>query len=388
MANRSRWDLFAVGLPAFTYFYTIGAVSFWLPLWAEELGWKYSYITWMSTAFFIAMTPSVFISGILADYTRKPGTILGTGLLLNAFSIATILLSEDPVIVIPMRGLQGLGLAPTIPIALGSLTLIAGAARGAALTLFSSATGMATGAIIGGLLIEYSGYYATFISAVALSIASAVIAYTYKYPLPPRAPSILEAAKKIPRQIYIILAALAARNFFASGVFSIFAIIFKSIIGLDIISTGLVLAANPVAQSLSSQIAPRVSRGREILVYSIGIASTGLVFSLYLYAHSLGLALLAQILLGLTYALIMVPGNTYIVSRSPIEIRYTASSLYGLAFNIGWIIGSAISGVYMDIYSPQSWIKLSSIGVLPPAAIALLAQLQEKKTNTKIRSNN
>ena len=379
MTNKTKWDLLAVSLPAFTYFYTIGAVSFWLPLWAEDLGWKYSYITWMSTAFFIAMTPSVFLSGVLADYTRKPGAILGTGLLLNAFSVATILLSENPVIVIPMRGLQGLGLAPTIPIALGSLTLIAGPARGSALTLLSSATGMAAGAVVGGLLIQYSGYYATFMSAVLLSVVSAAISYTYQYPLPPKAPSILEAAKKIPKQVYIILTALAIRNFFASGVFSIFAIIFRTIIGLNITATGLALAANPVTQSISSQIAPRISRGREIVTYSIGIAATGLVFYLYLYAYNIQTALLAQILLGFTYALIMVPGNTYIVSKSPIEIRYTASSLYGLAFNIGWIIGSAISGVYMDIYSPESWIKLSSIGVLLPALIALTALIPEKK---------
>ncbi len=368
-----------LGLPAYTYFYTVGSVGFWLPLYAKDLGWSYTLITLLATVYFIAITPSNILSGILADATGRPAAILATGMTLNAVATAAMPYTREPEVLMALRAIQGIGLATSLPMALGSLSLTHGIARGVGVTVVMQGLGMATGSLAGGVLVEKLGYEGLFHSASLLSLLSALLALRWRIEKPPQGAGALRGIKRLPAPVVLAAGALAARNIFASGVFSILTIFFTKKIGLSTSATGVALALNPVMQMIAGIAAPRMVAGREILAYSTGLAATSIVFALYLHSTTPTGIYTAQALLGLLFGVASVAGNIYIISRSPSELRYTASSLFTFAFNLGWILGTTIAGPVMDAYGPEAWIKISIPGTLIAGVSALAATRLEAR---------
>lgn len=379
----NRLDTIRAGIPAFAYFYTVGSIGFWLPLYAKNLGWPYLYVTLLSTVYFIAVTPSTVLAGALADLTGKPNIILSTGMALNALTSALMAHIEDPPSMLIVRTVQGISLSVSIPLALGSLSLMHGVARGVAFTAVFSGAGMAAGAAVSGILINYHGFQPLFYSTAAISMLAAIASLTWSLPVSlKRTEGFLEALKKVKPGVFIFMVALVMRNFFASGVFSIISIVFARLIGLNPIATGIALSVNPLIQSLWSSMIYRIVRDKEAILYSLGILGGALVFKLYLIADNLPIALAAQALLGISYGTIVVSGNSYIIGKSPERIRYTASSFYGFAFNLGWILGTIIAGPYMDLYGPREWVHLASIGLVFTSIIPLSTLLFNNKAST------
>ncbi|MCE4602461.1 MAG: MFS transporter [Desulfurococcales archaeon] len=366
-------EILMLGLPAYTYFYTVGSVGFWLPLYAKELGWSYTIITLLATVYFLAITPSNILSGILADATGKPSTILAMGMTLNAAATAAMPYTREPGLLMALRVIQGLGLATSLPMALGSLSLAHGITRGVGVTVVMQGLGMATGSLAGGILVERLGYEGLFHSAALLSLLSAMLALRWRIEKPPQGAGVLRGLRRLPLPVIVVASALAARNIFASGVFSILTIFFNMRIGLSLATTGVALALNPIMQMIAGLTAPRLVTGREVLAYSTGLASTSVVFAIYLYSTGPMEVYAAQALLGLLFGVASVAGNIYIISRSPSELRYTASSLFSFAFNLGWILGTTVAGPVMDAYGPEAWIKASIPGTLIAGASALAA---------------
>ncbi len=352
-------DTLKVGLPAYTYFYTIGSVGFWLPLYVKELGWDYTLITLLATVYFIAITPSNILSGILADATGRPQQILAAGMTLNAVSTSLMPYTGDPEKLMLLRVLQGLGLATSLPLALGSLSLLHGVRRGVGVTVVMQGLGMTTGSLAGGILVERLGYEGLFHSAALLSLASGLLALTWRHPVQPAGAAAFRGILRLPRIVLVVPAVLAVRNVFASGVFSILSILFNKKLGLTLWQTGIALAINPVMQMAAGLLGPRLVRGREVLYYSLGLASTGISFLIYLVAWEPVHVYAAQTILGLGFGAAAVAGNTFIISNSPPELRYTASSLFSFAFNLGWVVGTLVAGPFMDSYSPEAWVALS-----------------------------
>ncbi len=370
-------DTIKIGLPAFTYFYTVGSVGFWLPLYVKGLGWSYTLISLLATVYFLAITPSNIISGLLADLTGKPSKILAAGMTLNAIATSLMPYTASPHAMMLLRVAQGLGLATSLPLALGGLSLLHGVSRGVGITVLMQGLGMASGSILGGLLVERLGYAAMFHSSALLSLASALLALRWRVEARPARARIIEALRRIPLRVLVIPVTLTLRNIFASGVFAVLSIIFSVRIGLGIVETAIALALNPLAQMLLGLVGPRLVRGWELYAYSTGLASTGISFLLYLYSTSPLDVYTAQILLGAGFGLASVAGNIYIISNSPREVRYTASSLFSFAFNLGWILGTSISGAVMDAMGLEAWIKasvpgtiLSSLAAIPLARLA------------------
>ncbi|MET1127762.1 MAG: MFS transporter [Thermoproteota archaeon] len=377
MAGRRLVSVLAAGLPAFAYFYTVGAVSFWLPLYVRDLGWSYTYVQLLSTVFFIMITPSTLVSGLLADITGRPSIVVSVGMLVNAATVALMAHTESPHALLALRALQGIGLAASLPISTGSLSTILGTLRGVSATLLFSGAGMGLGSVAGGLLLEHFGYRTAFYVASAVSAASALAALASSLPAVKQASGALSALRRVPIPVALAVAALVVRNFFASGVFATSSILFREIVGSSPLAIGVALAVNPVVQVAASLAAPRLVKRRELPIYAAGLASTGLVFYAYLKAESPAELVAAQAVLGLVYGFMMVSGNTYIISRSPEEVRYTASSLYSFGFNLGWILGTPVAGAYMDSHSLMAWVELASVGCLASSLLVVPAAVVE-----------
>ena len=367
-----RLSLIVAALPAFAYFFNVGSIGFWLPLYAKELGWSYTEITLLATGYFIAVTIATPLAGAASDLTRRPGLVLALGMAVVSLTSIAMTLPRDPPSLIALRSLQGFGLAVGIPVALGSLSLMAGVRRGVSITAASSGLGMAVGAGVSGMLAEVLGFKPIFYLAAVVAGLASISALAWNPPVPPRERGFLEALRSVPPEVLVVMAALFVRNFFASGVFSVLAIIFNVIVGVGYLATGVALAVNPSVQTMVSLAAPAIVRGAAAASYSLGIAGTGLVFTLYLSATSLQDLIAAQVLQGFFYAVTVVSGNTLIVSLSPRDVRYTASSLYNLAFNAGWIAGTVAAGPIMDSLGVEAWVEAASLGVALSSLIPLV----------------
>ncbi len=369
------------GLPAYTYFYTVGSVGFWLPLYAEGLGFSYTHITLLATVYFALITPSTVLSSIIVDALGNPSRVLALSMLGNG--VATMLMPHTTSVtgLIALRALQGISLAASIPLTIGSLSIMHGVRRGVGISVVLQGLGMASGSLLGGILIDMLGYTGLFYSASILSIASALLSYAWNFEYRGGGVEVLKYLKLIPLPVLIVVAVMAARNFFASGVFSVLTIIFKKLLGLGIGETGIALSINPVMQTVTALTVHERVRGREVHAYALGLALTGIVFLMYLNASGPMMIYAAQALLGTGFGLASVAGNIYIISRSPREIRYTASSLFTFAFNLGWVLGTLFAGPLMDAYSPQAWVKASVIGSIIAGLSALSILPVERRLN-------
>jgi len=364
-------DTIRAGLPAFTYFYTVGSISFWISLYARELGWGYALINLLATVYFVALTPSNIIAGMLADVTGKPGLLLALGMAGNG--IASVLMPHvgHPLSLLSLRALQGISLATSLPLALGSLSILHGVRGGVAITVLFTGSGMASGALAGGLIVEHIGFKPLFYSTALISFTASILSMGWEPPPLERPASIFKSLRKMPLSFIAVITALAVRNTFSSGVFAIVSIYFTRHVGLSPDIAGIALALNPVTQAITSLIVSRYIAGRELVCYSLGLSTTGVVFTLYYIAHDPVTVLAAQLLLGASFGTVMVSGNTYLISNAPRELRYTASSLFSFAFNLGWILGTLIAGPYMDSHSPESWLRIAILGALAAGIIGL-----------------
>jgi len=381
--NRYR-DIAAYGAPVFAYMYTVGSVGFWLPLYAKINGFSYFEVQMLATVYFLIIAPSTLFAGWLSDKSGRPGKLAFTGMILNAISVAVMPSIMKPAPLMADRILQALGLSTAAPIALGALSLALGVSRGVGSGAFIMASGMATGSIIGGVLIEYMGYNWLFYSASIVSLVAGVLALTTNFPRVRGERNLRTALSKVPLSAWIVLLGLLGRNTMATGVYAILSILFNKIIGLSILETALALSLNPIFQAVFSVPISKIAKGRELEMYSAGIAMTSLVFTLYYYSKSIELVLIAQAIQGITYSTINVSGNMYVISVAPREIRYTASSLYSLFFNIGWIIGTVIAGLFMNKYGPIAWLKAAII-ILP--VIGLMTYVLASSIRKNERNN-
>ncbi len=374
LARSGLVGVVCAGLPAFAYFYSIGTVGFWLPLFAQELGMSYTFVQLLATVYFLFITPSTFFAGVVADVTGRPDLVLGVGMVVNG--VATFLMPHvgSGYWLLVLRALQGLSLATSVPIALGNLSFVLGVVRGVAATLLFSALGMVSGSVTGGLLLEYAGFTPIFYASSVVSLLAGVLAFVWRPRAELRRADVVGVLRRLPAGVLVVVLALVLRNFFASGVFAVMSILFRSVKGLSPVETGLALAVNPGFQAIMSMVLGSVVAGREVYFYSLGLAATGLVFQAYLHASGLYGILVAQAMLGVFYSMVMVSGNTYILRRTPPSIRYTASSLYGLAFNLGWVLGTPVAGVVMDKYSLEAWVAIASLGCFASGALALAAK--------------
>ena len=359
----SRIEVLLAMLPAFAYFYNVGSVGFWLPLYLRELGWSYTLINLTASAYFVAVTLATPLAGLLSDATRRPWLVLTLGMTI-ASATSFILPHTSGALLIAVRAIQGAGLSAGIPVALGGLSLLKGVRRGAALTAAASGLGMSTGAASAGVLASLYGFTPIFYAAgVVAAVSAATSAIAWRPPPPPKGGGVFWGLRRVPWEVLAAMATLVVRNFFASGVFSILSIIFSRLIGLGYVATGLALAVNPLVQSINSYLIQGLVRGRALMLYSMGIAGTALVFQGYLAAESAWQVLAFQVAQGFFYSTTVVSGNVIMVSLSPKEIRYTASSFYSLAFNTGWILGTLASGPAMDALGVETWVNLASMGV-------------------------
>jgi MFS family permease len=116
-------------------------------------------------------------TGALVDRLNRRKPFVIAGLLLLAGATASYTLTDLYVYTLVLRGLQGLGLALTLPATMAILAnTTERASRGGAMGIFSTlrVTSLAIGPLMGGYVYDHYGFNATFLTGAAFVLAGAL----------------------------------------------------------------------------------------------------------------------------------------------------------------------------------------------------------------------
>ena len=172
-----RWTLIVVCLASGLLLFNVTAPNVALPDIAADLGATFAEQQWVLSAYALVLASLLLAGGAVGDlHGRRRLFLLGMAVFgLGSLACA---LAPSPLLLILGRVLQGVGAAALFP---AGLALIAaefdGAARARAIGIWgaSVAGAIALGPLLGGVLVELSGWRAQFAFAVALVVPSAAI---------------------------------------------------------------------------------------------------------------------------------------------------------------------------------------------------------------------
>jgi EmrB/QacA subfamily drug resistance transporter len=154
---RSRWStLLAVCVGTFMLLLDISVVMVALPPIQKALGASFSELQWVVDAYALTLAAALLTAGSLADrFGHRRFYLLGLGLFVSASLVCG--LSQSPLMLILIRGAQGIGGAIMFATALALLGhRYRGAERKVAFAVWGATTGIAValGPLVGGALIN------------------------------------------------------------------------------------------------------------------------------------------------------------------------------------------------------------------------------------------
>jgi MFS family permease len=145
-----------------------------LPRMSVDLGASISGLQWVVDAYVLVLAGLLLLCGSLGDrYGRR--RVMTTGLVVFAGASAGAALSSTLGVLIVMRCLQGLGAALVLPATLSIITnVFPRAERGRAIAVWTAigGVGVGLGPVIGGYLIDASGWAAVFWLQVPVTLAA------------------------------------------------------------------------------------------------------------------------------------------------------------------------------------------------------------------------
>jgi EmrB/QacA subfamily drug resistance transporter len=173
---RRWWTLPAISLGVFMIAVDITIVGIAAPTIGTELGATAAELQWMFDAFTVVMAASVLVgSGLAERYGRKG--VFQIGVAVFALGSAIAAFAGDPSVLIAGRAVSGLGAALAFPPALSVMSaLFPVDERPRAIGIFAatSASGLALGPIIGGILLSEFWWGSVFLVNVPIGVITIV----------------------------------------------------------------------------------------------------------------------------------------------------------------------------------------------------------------------
>jgi EmrB/QacA subfamily drug resistance transporter len=175
--NRKWWTLAAVGLGLFMLMLDNTVVNVALPSIERDLGARLSELEWIVSGYALTFAALMLTGGKLADLLGRRRVFVG-GLAVFAASSLACALAPTPEVLIGARIVQGVGAALMNPATLSIITAtFPPRERGTAIGIWAgvSATALAIGPFVGGLLTEHVGWNSIFYVNVPIG-AIAIVA--------------------------------------------------------------------------------------------------------------------------------------------------------------------------------------------------------------------
>lgn len=156
-------------------------VSVAIPAISEGLGASYNEVIWVNSAYLLAYAVPLLITGRLGD-RFGPRTIYLTGLALFTASSLACGLASTSAALIAARAFQGLGGAMVTPQTMSvMIRTFSPKERGGAMGVWGATAGLATvtGPLLGGVLVDASGWPWIFFVNVPVGVLGLVLAWIY-----------------------------------------------------------------------------------------------------------------------------------------------------------------------------------------------------------------
>src|ERR1700761_7860756 len=192
--NRKPLILISLVLAAFVINLDTTIVNVALPSLVRQLHASNAQLQWIVDAFNLLFAGSVLAAGSLSDRFGRKGMLLAG---LSVFGLASLAggLMNDPGELIAARCVMGLGAAMVFPSTLSLLTNVftERSERARAIGLWGAITGaaIALGPIVGGWLLEISGWRAIFfVMTPVAALAAVLVARSVPTSRDPQAPSV------------------------------------------------------------------------------------------------------------------------------------------------------------------------------------------------------
>src|ERR1017187_9280982 len=154
-------------------------VNVGLPSIRDALGFGGDSVQWVVTAYAITFGGLLILGGRLADTWGRRSVFI-VGLLVFAGASLAAGLTDDAVLLVAARAIQGIGAAIVAPASLSLITarFAEGPRRPRALGLYgaTASIGFVAGQVLGGVLVQYTSWRMIFLVNVPMGIAAALLA--------------------------------------------------------------------------------------------------------------------------------------------------------------------------------------------------------------------
>ncbi len=357
-------------------------VGFILPLralYGRSVGASSGEIGLMASSALLTGFLSAPLIGRLSDRVGH-GYVLFAGLVVHTLLVLAYIFIEDPVLLIALRGLEGIAIVGILPPARALANTLAPPTRQAeTLGLLSAAqtVGILLGPTCGLLLASAVGYHDAFLVASVPLAAGAVLAWFY---LPHRATVV--ANKAAPRAAtrtlftrplrlaYSLQIILATTQGVGAAVWTIY----MADLGASPLVIGLSFTTFAVPIILLAPIAGRMAdrHGRYWYVL-LGIAVCGVLFVIYgLPINPIWLVILS-VPEGIAAAFARTAADGLLADATPPDLRGRIQAVYSAAGTGSAFVVATVSGFIYGLYRGLPFIMVGGI-FLAGAAALLLAQ--------------
>jgi EmrB/QacA subfamily drug resistance transporter len=394
------------------------AVNLALPAIGKDMNATAIGLGWVISSFILSSAVFMLPFGHLADIKGRK-KIFSLGILMFTISTFLIIFSGSMTILIILRILQGLSGAMIFGTSLAMITSVfEPGERGKAMGINITAVylGLSLGPVIGGLLTQYFGWRSIFVFLVPFGIVSLVLiktriktewaeasgekfdwlgsvvyglalaSFIYGFSKLPSgigwiclASGVILAVvfilfeKKIENPVFDIRLMIHNRVFAFSGLAALInysatsaigffmSLYLQYLKGLDARSAGLIMISQPIAMTLLSPVAGRLSdRKNPGVIASTGMAITALGLILLCFINGstpVYMIIMLMALLGTGFGLFSSPNSNAIMSS--VEKRYlgVASGVVGTMRMIGQMMSMGIAMMLIALYLGQNAIN-------------------------------
>ncbi len=413
--------LYVATFAAFLTPFLSSAVNLALPSIGKDLNANAISLGWVISSFILSSAIFLLPFGRLADIIGRK-KIFSTGIFMFTLSTFLIIFSRSITSLIVLRIFQGFSSAMIFGTSLAIITSVfQPGERGRAMGINITATylGLSCGPVIGGLLTQYLGWRSIFAFLVPFGIVSLILinrkiktewadaagekfdwrgsiiygialsSFMYGFSRLPSsfgwicitigilmAVLFLIVEKQISNPVFDVRLILRNRVFAFSGIAALIhysatsatgffiSLYLQYLKGLDARTAGLIMISQPIAMTLLSPVAGKLSDKKNpgvIASIGMGMTATGLVFLCFVRETTpTYLIVLLLILMGIGFGLFSSPNSNAIMSS--VEKRYlgVASGVVGTMRMVGQMMSMGIAMMLISLYIGKQTINPST----------------------------
>lgn len=373
--KRPWWTLAAVSLGGMMAGLDGTALTIAGPEIARTTGTSLSGLQWVTTAYLLALAVALVPAGRLADRFGRRAVFLAGVLGFGIVSLLIALTSSIGMLIV-LRALQGICGALLQPAALAllraafppnRLELALGIWGGA------SASAIAAGPIVAGLLVGWAGWQAVFLVNVPIAVVTAAV--TIGRIGESRAAGEPGTIRQLLRSPGVgVGAVLTALSYFSLfGLLFFLTLYLQNVRGLDPVGAGMwllpvtvvVVLSAPAGGVLTGRFGPRLPAAGGLALVAAGMAG---FTRLDAGTGWLG-ALPASVVLGAGTGIALIAATQLIVAGAPVSMSGVASALQQVATQLGGVLGIVALGAVMSLRA-KGFVPDDAVtqGFVPPGA--------------------